>query len=359
MVKHETPVPVSNETEHSGPAVQTGRRRNALMFGCVAAVLIIAAAAFWLFSRYIFVCGDFYPKGEDIDLRDKTISVEQYQIAAAEYPQIHIYWNIPIGGQYYDCTLESIAVGDFSPSEISNFLFFDHLKAVDGSGVSCYEALAALREAMPEVEVSWVVRIGEDEFPDDAEDILIDVPASYTQLSDLLPYLPALERVDLRNAELEPENAAELLEEAFPHVEFIYNIEVCGQKFSNDALEISLPGADAALLAELAAAKDRFRGVETIDLGDALADADEIIALRRAFDGAKVLCRLCFYGVETSSDAQELDLSEAEIGDGADIGRAVAAMADLKTIIVQSDLSDEDLEGLNGKYPGIEIIRAE
>ena len=99
-------------------------------------VLIIAAAAFWLFSNYIFVCGGFYHRGEDIDLRGKSISVEQYQTAAAEYPELHIYWDIPIGGERYDCSAESIAVGDFSVDEIENFAFFDDLKSVDGSAAS-------------------------------------------------------------------------------------------------------------------------------------------------------------------------------------------------------------------------------
>lgn len=338
----------------------SGKRHRKLIIGiCLAVILLIAAAAFWLFSNYIFVCGSFYHKGEDIDLRGKDISIEQYQVAASAYPQLHIYWDIPIGGKRYDCSAESIAVGNFSVEEVPNFALFDDLKAVDGSDASCYDALAALREAMPGVRVSWVVRIGGEEFPDEATEIVVNGSATCALLSDLLPYLPALERVDLRNAALEPENAAELLEAAFPDVEFIYNIEVCGQKFSNDASGISLPGADEAQLAALCAAAKRFSHVETIDLGDTLYTVEDIIALRRAFDGAKVLCRLCIYGVETPSDADELDLSEAETGDGADIGKAAAAMADLKTIIVRSELSDEDLEGLNRKYPGIEIIRAE
>lgn len=346
-------------TEQSSTPVSGKRHRKLIIGICLAVILLIAAAAFWLFSNYIFVCGSFYHKGEDIDLRGKDISVEQYQVAASAYPQLHIYWDIPIGGERYDCSSASIAVGDFSVDEVKNFAFFDGLRSVDGSASTSYNALAALRQAMPDCRVSWIVRIGEDEFPDDATKIEIDVPTSFAQLQDMFPFLPRLQQVDLRNAALEPENAVELLEAAFPDVEFIYNIEVCGQKFSNDASGISLPGADEAQLAALCAAAKRFSHVETIDLGDTLYAVEDIIALRRAFDGAKVLCRLCFYGEETSSDAEELDLSEADIGDGADIGKAAAAMADLKTIIVRSELSDEDLEGLNRKYPGIEIIRAE
>lgn len=357
MAKHDTHTPACSETECSNHAARTGRRRNTLIIGCVAVVLIIAAAAFWLFSNYIFVCGGFYPRGEDIDLRGKTISVEQYQTAAAEYPELHIYWDIPIGGERYDCSAESIAVGDFSVDEIGNFAFFDDLKSVDGSAASCYGALAALREAMPGVNVSWAVRIGGDEFPDDATEIIIDVSTSYAQLSDLLPYLPVLERVDLRSAELEPENAVELLEEAFPDVDFLYYVTVCGQTLSNDVTEISLPGADAAQLAELTAAGDRFLRVETIDLGDNLYEADDIIALRQAYDGARVLCRLSFYGVETASDAGELDLSGIEISDTSDVDKAVAAMADLKKIIMSDcGIPNEEMDALNKKFDDVRVV---
>lgn len=360
MTNKDSVMPEPFHVEQTGAPAYSSRQRSRLIQACLAAVLLVAAAAFWLFSKYIFVCGGFYPKGRDIDLRGKTISVEQYKTAAAEYPELHIYWDIPIGGQRYDCTSESIAVGDFSPDEIANFSLFDGLKSVDGSAASCYDALTALREAMPQVDVHWVVRIGGDAFPDDSTDIVIDVPTSYAQLSDLLPYLPALERVDLRNAKLKPENAAELLEETFPEVDFLYYVEVCGQTLSNDVAEISLPVAGAAQLAELAAVGSRFSGVATIDLGGGLYDVDDIIALRQAFDGARVLCRLRFYGVETASEAEALDLSGIEISDTSDIDKAVGAMADLKKIIMSDcGLSDEEMEALSKRHPEVEIIWAE
>ena len=88
MEKNDTHMPEHCEQKQGSQAVRSDKHRNVLIFGCVAAILVIAAAAFWLFSNYIFVCGGFYPKGEDIDLRGKTISVEQYQNAAAEYPEL-------------------------------------------------------------------------------------------------------------------------------------------------------------------------------------------------------------------------------------------------------------------------------
>ena len=357
MEKHDTHMPEHCEQKQSGHAVRSDKRRNVLIIGCVASVLVIAVAAFWLFSNYIFVCGGFHPKGEDIDLRGKTISVEQYQNAAAEYPELHIYWDIPIGGQRYDCTSKSIAVGDFTMEEIPNFALFDDLQAVDGSGASCYDALLALREAMPQTEVSWVVHIGADEIPDDAEDIVIDVPTSYTQLSDLLPYLPDLERVDLRNAELTPENTAEQLTDEFPEVEFVHYVDVCGQQISSDVKEISLPGASTAQLAELGAAGDKFPSVEKIDLGDNLYEAEDIIALRQAFNGAAVLCRLNFYGVETASDAEELDLSGVQISDTSDVDKAVASMCNLQKIIMSDcGIPDEEMDALNKKFDDVRVV---
>ena len=357
MEKHDTHKSEHCEQKQSSHAFRSGNHRNALIVGCVASVLVIAVAAFWLFSNYIFVCGGFHPKGVDIDLRGKTISVEQYRNAAAEYPELHIYWDIPIGGQRYDCTAKSIAVGDFAMEEIANFALFDDLQAVDGSAASCYDALMALREALPQTEVSWVVRIGADEFPDDAEDIVIDVPTSYTQLSELLPYLPALERVDLRNAELEGDDAAEQLAADFPDVEFVRYVTVCGQRIANDVKEISLPGASSAQLAELSAAGDKFLAVEKIDLGDDLYDADDIIALRQAFNDAAVLCRLNFYGVETASDAEELDLSGIEISDTSDVDKAVASMCNLQKIIMSDcGIPDEEMDALNKKFDDVRVV---
>ena len=339
-------------------AAAPGKRRRKLIIGtCLVVILLIAAAAFWLFSNYIFVCGGFHHKGEDIDLRGKNITVEQYQVAASAYPQLHIYWDIPIGGERYDCTSESIAVGDFSVDEVPNFAFFDELRSVDGSASASYDALAALRQAMPDCRVNWIVRIGADEFPDDATDIVIDVSTSFAQLQDMFPFLPRLQRVDLRSAELKPENAAELLEKTFPDVEFLYYVTVCGQTLSNDVTEISLPGADAVELAELSSVGGHFLHVETIDLGDTLYAAEDIIALRQAFGGAKVLCRLNFYGVETASDAEELDLSGIQISDTSGVDKAVASMSELKKIVMSDcGISDEDMDALNKKFDDVRIV---
>ena len=339
-------------------AAAPGKRRRKLIIGtCLVVILLIAAAAFWLFSNYIFICGGFHHKGEDIDLRGKNITVEQYQVAASAYPQLHIYWDIPIGGERYDCTSESIAVGDFSVDEVPNFAFFDELRSVDGSASASYDALAALRQAMPDCRVNWIVRIGADEFPDDATDIVIDVSTSFAQLQDMFPFLPRLQRVDLRSAELKPENAAELLEKTFPDVEFLYYVTVCGQTLSNDVTEISLPGADAVELAELSSVGEHFLHVETIDLGDTLYAAEDIIALRQAFGGAKVLCRLNFYGVETASDAEELDLSGIQISDTSGVDKAVASMSELKKIVMSDcGISDEDMDALNKKFDDVRIV---
>lgn len=357
MEKHEMTTPKHSSAAPEEPSARSSRRRNVILYTCLAAVVLIAAAAFWLFSNYVFVCGSFFPKGQDIDLRGKDIRVEQYQNAAAEYPELHIYWDIPIGEQRYDCTAKDIAVGDFSADEIANFAFFDDLHTVDGSAASCYDALAALREEMPNVEVHWIVRIGDDEFPDSAEDIAIDGPCSYAQLGDLLRFLPELKQADLRNAELEPEDAAELLAADFPQVDFLRYVMVCGQTLSNDAAKISFPGADAAQLAELTAAGGKFLAVNTIDLGDSLYEADDVIALRQAFNGAKVLCKLNFYGVETSSDAEELDLSGILISDTSGVDKAVASMAELKKIVMSDcGIPDEEMDALNQKFEDVRVV---
>lgn len=333
------------------------KRLSAIVGICIVFVLIIALVAFWLFSKYIFVCGKFFLKGQDIDLRGKAISVEQYKVAAEEYPELHIYWDIPIGEQRFDCTSKDIEIGEFSADEVSNFAFFDELCSVDGSNCSSYEALMALRQAMPDCRVNWTVRIGANEFPDDATDISVEVSTSYAQLSDMLRFLPDLHSVDLRNAELEPADAAELLAVEFPSVTFLHYINVCGQTLSNDVSEISLPGASTEQVKDLTSAGEKFLSVETIDLGDKLYQANDIADLRQAFGGAKVLCLLNFYGVETSSDAEELDLSGIQISDTSDVDKAVASMANLKKIVMSDcGISDEEMDALNKKFDDVRIV---
>ena len=50
MEKHETHIPEHCEQKQGSQAVRSDKHRNVLIFGCVAAILVIAAAAFWYCS---------------------------------------------------------------------------------------------------------------------------------------------------------------------------------------------------------------------------------------------------------------------------------------------------------------------
>lgn len=336
---------------------QKGARRRAWL-PVLLIVALLGGVAAWVFANYTLIDGRLFRKGSDVDLSGAALDVERYEELSEQHPDSRIVWDIPIGDGRYDSRSESIVIGDFSVDELDKFKLFENLKTVDGSRSHSYEALSALRQALPGCAVTWVVPLSDAEsYPDDATEAAVTGVSSYAALRERLPYLPFLQTVDLRDASFTGETEAEALAAEFPEITFYRKVTVCGQTLDNTVTSLSFPNLDKDRLDELTAAGKSFLAVGQIDLGDTLYDADAILALREAYHGARVLCRLRFYGVETDSTAAELDLSGIPIEDTSEVDKAVGCMADLEKIIMSDcGIPDEEMDALNKKFDDVRVV---
>lgn len=266
--------------------------------------------------------------------------------------------SVTIGGRSYDIHAESIAVGDFTLEELDAFAQFDSLKTVDGSGSASFEALAALREKYPELEVHWQVPLSETErWPDDAAEAAVTGATSAAYLESMLPWLPQLGQLDLYNAAFADEAEVEQLAREFPQIRFLRRFPLLGKTVDSTDTALSYPGLGAEQLSELADKSVLLPDVTEIELGDGLYDAGAIAELRQAYHGARVHCRLSFYGVETDSLAEELDLSNIPIEDTSDVDKAVGSMAALKKVVMcDCGIANEEMDALNRKFDDVRVV---
>ena len=116
----------------------------------------------------------FFPALAELDLTAADVSPERFDAVRAAYPALSVRWSIPIGASRYPSDAESITLTDFTVSELPLFDYFTALRSADARGCVCYDALLALREKYPALELEWQVPLGSTEYLDSATEIAVD-----------------------------------------------------------------------------------------------------------------------------------------------------------------------------------------
>ena len=381
-------------------------------------MLLLVAAVVFVYTHYNLAMGRLFKKGEDIDLRGMDVSVAQYEEIVRTHPESGVLWDVPIGNGRYDCGAEEISVGGFSEAEIKNFSYltklkrvdaraagseealalvqsrpdlavtwlvpigdgrydsgskeiavgdfgadeiemfryFTALERVDATAARCYDEIMQLRGELEDCKIVWTVEIGGIEHPSDAEEIAVGSEADAQELAEKLKYLPALEYADMTDSPI-GESEIRTLRESYPALRFIYKISVAGNSYNSSAESIAIPESADFEVSQLTAHKGDFTDLKTVDLGRRVMSADDVIAIREAFNGAEVICRIAMFDKEFSSTETELDLSDTPMEDTTEAEKAIRAMPHLeKLYLINCDLDNESLDALNRKYEDVRVV---
>ena len=385
----------------------------------IALLLLIAfaiGAVVYIYTHYNIAVGTLFPKGEPIDLRGKTVSVKQYKEVARRYPDVDIFWDVPIGPWRYDCLSEAIAVedftadevenfsflpaltfvdarrascseeivqlietypaldvqwmipigaqrydsrseeiavGDFSVSEVKNFAYFTALRSVDATAASCYPQILALREALDEnVDLKWDVVIGGERFSHTTKELTVPEGTSAEELQEKLAYLPETRMVDTTNAQFDKLELREL-RARYPKLRFLFKVTIAGQSIRSNTENINIPENAAFDLKELLEHGDDFEELKIINLNTRKLSLDDVVAIREAYGGVEVICKTTVCGKDCSTNWTELDLTGRTIDDLGECEKAIAAMARLeKLYLCDCGIDNDMLAALRDKYAG-------
>ena len=393
------------------------KKKSASPLIAVAALIVIAVGALvYIHAHYYIAMGSLFPKGEPIDLRGKTVSVRQYKeivrrcgdaevlwdvpigqwrydclseaiavdgFSSSEvenfsyfpslryvdarpadcsdeivelieaYPALDVRWNIPIGAQRFDSRSEEIAVGDFSMDEVQYFSYFTALRRVDATAASCYEEIMALREALGEdFDLKWNVVISGESFPHTTKELKLPEGTTFEELGEKLAYLPDLRMVDTTNVRYE-KNELDRLRLRYPKLRFLFKVTIAGETFRSNTENINIPENAALDLQELLEHGEDFSELKIINLGSRRMSLDDVIAIREAYGGIEVICRVTVCGKDCSTDWTELDLTGRTISDLGECEKAIAAMARLeKLYLCDCGIDNDTLSELRDKYAG-------
>ena len=118
-------------------------------------VLVIIASVVlgicWNLRHYVLVGFQFYPKGvQQMDLRDREITVGHYEKLQRKLPECKILWNVPFQGGSISSDAQEITVSTLSREDLRILECFGQLKAVKAENCTDYDNLLELWHQRPD-----------------------------------------------------------------------------------------------------------------------------------------------------------------------------------------------------------------
>lgn len=332
-------------------------RKGAWIAVLLVLIVLLAGAAWGAKTLLVFVDGEPILKStRELDLRDRSLTEEEYLALREKLPDCRILWNIPIGEQTYDSSSMVIAVKNFTQEDIARFSYFENLQGVDANAADCYDLILALQQALPDCEIRWSLKCaGQALSPTVTELTLEHTGVTAEELQWALTYLTEVTEVTLGDSGFTATEQLSL-REAYPEIHFRWDVEAAGAVFSCQETSLSFAGeaVDAAALLDAA---PLFDGVEELDLTGCGLKNQELLAISDAFGGAVIHSEITIFGVDCTTDDKALDFSGMRLTDTKELEEVLPLMHNLEKVdMCDCGISNEDMDTLNRKFPDVDIV---
>jgi len=342
-------------------------------------VLILIAAAGFLYTRYIRLDGKFLRTNvETLDLRDRGLSdlrsvsrcrdlktldvrgnpltLEDIQYLQKHLPDCEILFDVDVGGQTVDSSQTALHLEDL-PADWENLLTLRHLRSLTVERCTNPAAMEELQEARPDCSMSWRLGLGGEWFEADARDLTLPGTAVYyEELLSQLSWFHALEAVTLRSAVLMPEQQRSLLQ-AYPDIHFSWPVRVGEATVPASAEELVYAQTGLDGTGKLEEIMDLLPELRCVDFtGSAVAAADRV-AFREAHDELEVNWSVPINGTLYPCDVELLDFNNLAFADTAELEAAIPFLPSLQKIeMCDTGLSYEALDEFNQRWPDVREV---
>lgn len=244
-----------------------------------------------------------------------------------EHPDVELIYAVLLEGDggtlSLDPASETLELEDGSvlPALIENL---SHLPALTDVTIKPDAAdpvqVDALREAAPELEVSYEMHLGEELVPYDVEELTL-TGMDAESLRALIPELEKLMHLQAVNVPQE-ENSLSLedalsLSEASGLIRLDYQIELFGQQLSLDTEKIEFENTDIGKegLEEIRAVIPYFRNLKYLKLDDCGIDNETMAQLRDDYPDIKVVWRVYFGSYHCLTDTEMIWATGGSVND--------------------------------------------
>ena len=197
----------------------------------------------------------YFPALRHVDAESCT-DYSALAAAAAKFPAVAFSWHVPTADGAVDGNSTALAVKTLSCDELTALLpLLPRLETVDLAAAPLEEAeIDALTAAWPELRFRYPVDVWGTAVMSDASELTLGAGAAgdAEALKKALGRLHALQRLDLRGAELSPVELKALL--PLCPADTSYDIFLFGRTFSADSEELDLSGTPVSDTAGIEAA---------------------------------------------------------------------------------------------------------
>lgn len=290
-----------------------------------------------------------------LDLREIPMSVEEYENLKQANPDKEILWCVPLGGAYHESDSEYIILENLDRDEISNIDYLKNLKTIDAGKCPDHEALAALEAAYPELEINWNIHLGGKIWS--REETKIDLRGlgiGYGELIQNAGYFPAGTTIQIDETLTNGEKQE--LTAAFPEHRFSWGVELMGNTYASGTEKLDFAGKSVDLAALLEAA-GQFSSVKEVDLRRCGLTVSELAAVQDAYPNALIGGEISIFGMDLTTDMEEIDLSGIKMKSTEEIEAAVKLMPNLKKVIMSDcGFSNEEMDALNKRHEKVLFV---
>lgn len=187
---------------------------------------------------------DYFPELKSVDGWDCPDYPQLAQLQK-RHPECKVFYNVPIADINYDCDVTELSLADVDVGELEEKLqYLPNVSTLHLKGkLPQMDQVQAMLKKYPKIALSWQI---------DLEDAVLDIGATTLNLAgfpvedvdyivNLIPYLPALENVDLTDCGL-PETEMLSLVKKYPQIQFLFDVAVGPVVVRSDVQKIDLSG---------------------------------------------------------------------------------------------------------------------
>ena len=247
--------------------------------------------------------------------------------------------------------------------DLAELNIYPNLSKLDLRGSTCYDAIVAYAAAHPGVSVIYDVNLGGNVYDCTVESIVLAADSfTFEELIEKLPYLPAVTAVSLPETTLSAELLASL-PQVFPAVDFDYTVVFGDQIIPWDTQSLDLSGLTPDQLPEAAALVSRLPQLAEVELMAADAASPltmtDVKILMDAAPGALFRYRFNLYGKSISTADERVEFKGTKIGnEGVDLIRQTLDILPNCTYFLMENcgVDNEVMDQLNRDYPDTQVV---
>ena len=290
---------------------------------------------------------------EVLDLRELEVSIADFDMLCAAFPNCEIRWIVPFQDGCWDNSVTEIVVTAMTPEYEAMLKYFPHLKTVDARGCNDYDALMNLIQHRSDLQVIYNVDLGDTQLREDATDCVVN-NENVLLLLEYLPYLTNLQRVDA--LECTDYETLMAIRETRPELELIYCVQIGQVPQAADASVVTLEIEHASEAFELLQYFPNLTEVSFVGLAE---DLELMCQMMERYPNIVITWSFELYGVETSSTAKELILNNIPMESTQTVEDALKCFYNLEWVeMCQCGISSEDMDALWKRHPETRFVWA-